>query len=108
MRARLTIVQKMALVLLLPSLGDLGVAAYLTSYFVATQGHGRFVSAASRQHLLLGQIQVYAHMVRDGQEEDRAYPSSTISEFEHGLRALEHAGTVPQGTLPPAPAAGKN
>lgn len=58
---RPTIVTKMALVLLLPSLGTLGVLAFFVSCLETTSADGLFIDTASRQRMLATQLLVYAH-----------------------------------------------
>lgn len=100
---RLTITQKVGLVLLLFAGGAVLALGVFYSFLINTSADEAFINVAGRQRMLSERLHAYANRVRAGRDEDRTELRELVNEFDHALFVLEHGGTAMERALPHAP-----
>ncbi len=102
-RIRMILTRKIGFLLLLPVLGALATLGVFYSFHIQTADDAPIINLAGRQRLLAQQLFGYAHMVREGQEEDRATLLDLTNLYDSSLAVIEHGGEIMGQTFPPAP-----
>jgi PAS domain S-box-containing protein len=90
------------LLLAAPVLGALAALAVFAWMLVETGSDNKAIDVAGRQRLLAQEIYSSAHMVNDGQDEDRTGLRRRMEDFDHALRVLRDGGEAQGQWLPPA------